>query len=72
MAKKNMCSGYECNNVATVQHWDCCDGTSNYCDSCVWDGGQTAMCDWSISTLDGVLIREGQSSLCDVDHTQTS
>lgn len=40
-----------CGNTATVEKWDCCEGTQVYCSECVWDGGTTEYCEWSNQAL---------------------
>ena len=48
-----------CGKTATVEKWDCCEGTQFYCSECVWDGGQTSYCEWANYDLDGNLLAQG-------------
>lgn len=62
MSEVKMCfDGYnKCGKVATVEHWDCCDGYYglDLCADCaetIGKGGSTGYCDWS-NAVDGVII----------------
>lgn len=49
----------KCGKVATVSHWDCCDGYYHI-DLCVecakdYECGSTTSCEW-YNTIDGVVV----------------
>lgn len=55
----NLCEMPNCQSIATVEKWDCCEGTQYYCSECVWDGGATISCEWANYDLDGNVLAEG-------------
>ena len=41
-----ICEMNKCEATATIEKWDCCEGSQFYCSTHNWDGATTEFCDW--------------------------
>ena len=57
----------QCDKVATVYHYDCCDGYYGIdlcveCANAYYQNGSTSFCDWA-NSIDGVIIASNEPDL---------